>query len=114
VRRVHVHLDGMAVLACLVPAGRADGAVVTTVEGLADADGSLSPLQQAFVDGAAVQCGYCTPGFLMAGTSLLVERPGADRDAICQALAGNLCRCTGYYPIVDAVQQVAVSGGGGR
>jgi carbon-monoxide dehydrogenase medium subunit len=109
-----VHLDGMAVLACLVPAGRADGAVVTTVEGLADADGSLSPLQQAFVDGAAVQCGYCTPGFLMAGTSLLVERPGADRDAICQALAGNLCRCTGYYPIVDAVQQVAVSGGGGR
>ncbi|MEX2659560.1 MAG: FAD binding domain-containing protein [Acidimicrobiales bacterium] len=103
-----VHLDGMAVLACMVPAGRAHGAAVTTIEGLADADtGALSPLQQAFVDRTAVQCGYCIPGFLMAGASLLAERPDADRNAICQGLAGNLCRCTGYYPIIEAHEQVS-------
>ena len=106
-----VHLDGMAVLACLVPGGRAAGASITTVEGLAGAGGELSPLQQAFVDRSAVQCGYCTPGFLMAGSSLLDERPDADREAICQALAGNLCRCTGYYPIVEAHEQVAAGTG---
>ena len=102
-----VHLDGMAVLACLVPGGRAAGASITTVEGLAGAGGELSPLQQAFVERSAVQCGYCTPGFLMAGSSLLDERPDADREAVCQALAGNLCRCTGYYPIVEAHEQAA-------
>ncbi len=102
-----VTLDGVAVLACLVHATRAAGTQVVTVEGLG-ADG-LHPLQAAFVARGAVQCGYCTPGFLVAGAELLATCPQPDTEEIRRGLAGNLCRCTGYYSIVDAVHDAAVS-----
>jgi xanthine dehydrogenase iron-sulfur cluster and FAD-binding subunit A len=96
-----VHVDGQAVLSCLVPAAAADGAQVVTVEGLAG-ESHLHPIQQAFVDHTAVQCGYCIPGFLMAGAALIDERLPLDADTVRDGLAGNLCRCTGYYRIIDA------------
>ena len=97
-----MHLDGAAVMSCLVPAAQADGAEVVTVEGLAGTAG-LSGLQQAFIDEFAVQCGFCIPGFLVAGSALLDEHPSASAAQIELGLAGNLCRCTGYYPITTAV-----------
>jgi aerobic-type carbon monoxide dehydrogenase small subunit (CoxS/CutS family) len=103
-----VHLDGLPVKSCMVLAVQADGATVGTVEGLAP-DGELTPLQQAFSDAHALQCGYCTPGMLMSAAALLESNPSPSEEEIKVALQGNICRCTGYWNIVEAVQ---AAGGG--
>jgi carbon-monoxide dehydrogenase small subunit len=103
-----VLLDGEPVRSCLMLAVQADGAEITTVEGLTPEGGGLHPLQEAFRDHHALQCGFCTPGFLLSSVHLLRERPDIDdEDEIREALAGNLCRCTGYSNIVDAVRDAA-------
>ncbi|MCI4333385.1 MAG: (2Fe-2S)-binding protein [Thermoplasmata archaeon] len=100
-----VLLDGRPVLSCLTLARLAIGHDVTTIEGVTPATG-LSPLQKAFVEHGATQCGFCTPGFIMTGTALLRDHPDASREEIERAISGNLCRCTGYLKIVEAIQAV--------
>jgi 2-furoyl-CoA dehydrogenase 2Fe-2S iron sulfur subunit len=101
-----VRLDGVAVRSCLLLAAQVDGAEIVTVEGLAR-EGELTSLQQAFRRHHALQCGFCTPGILMAAEDLLAREPHATREQITDMLSGQLCRCTGYAPIVDAIVEVA-------
>ena len=102
-----VLVDGQSVRACLMLAVQAQGAEITTVEGLAPPDGPLHPLQQAFHEHHALQCGYCTPGMLMTLMELLDENPDPTAADVREAISGNLCRCTGYQPIVDATLSAA-------
>ncbi|MGI9861687.1 (2Fe-2S)-binding protein [Moorella naiadis] len=102
-----VLLDGQAVNSCLIPAAKAEGAEVLTIEGLAAPDGKLDPIQEAFITEGAVQCGFCTPGMILSAKVLLDSNPHPDREAIKVALAGNLCRCTGYAKIITAVEKAA-------
>ena len=104
-----VLIDGESVKSCNQLVVQADGCEVTTIEGLATGD-ELHPVQQAFHEKHALQCGYCTPGFVLASVSLLAENPNPSEDEIRQALEGNLCRCTGYHNIVEAVQAAARAG----
>jgi carbon-monoxide dehydrogenase small subunit len=99
-----VIINGKAVNACLFPAVEIDGASLTTIEGLAKPSGDLHPLQAAFIEYGGVQCGFCTPGMVMAAKALLDENPNPTEDEIRHALAGNICRCTGYVQIIDAVK----------
>ena len=105
-----VLVNGKAVNSCLFPAVEIDGATVTTIEGLAKASGELHPLQTAFIEQGAVQCGYCTPGMIMSARALLDENPNPTEDEIRHALAGNFCRCISHYQVVKAVMSVAKEG----
>jgi carbon-monoxide dehydrogenase small subunit len=102
-----VLMDGKSVKSCTVLAVQAEGAEITTIEGLAEPDGTLHPLQRAFQECHGLQCGYCTPGMVMASLSLIKENPGLDERKVREGLEGNLCRCTGYHNIVKAVLQAA-------
>jgi carbon-monoxide dehydrogenase small subunit len=106
-----VHIDGVSVKSCTMLAVQADGTEITTIEGLAQ-DGELHPMQRAFHDNHALQCGYCTPGMIMASVDLLNHNPSPSDDEIRHGLEGNLCRCTGYQNIVRAVRQAADEGAG--
>lgn len=105
-----VHLDGEAVKSCTIFAVQVDGEAVTTIEGLAGPDGSMHPMQESFRRNHGLQCGYCTPGMVMAATSLLAEIPDADETQVREGLEGNLCRCTGYHNIVAAVLELSTRG----
>ncbi|MCK0090366.1 (2Fe-2S)-binding protein [Rhodococcus sp. F64268] len=104
-----VLLDGQAVRACLVFAVQADGAEVTTIEAMASDDGTLSPVQAAFRDHHGLQCGFCTPGFIVSATAFLEENPSPTDGEIREALSGNICRCTGYQGIIAAVKAAAAT-----
>jgi carbon-monoxide dehydrogenase small subunit len=102
-----LHLDGEAVKSCTVLAVQADGLEIRTIEGMAAADGTLHPMQQAFMENHGLQCGYCTPGMVMAATSLLEENPNPTEQDVRLGLEGNLCRCTGYHNIFKSVPAAA-------
>jgi len=102
-----IHLNGEAVKSCTILAAQADGEEIKTIEGMADADGTLHPMQQAFMENHGLQCGYCTPGMVMAATSLLDENPNPSEEDVRLGLEGNLCRCTGYHNIVKSVLAAA-------
>ena len=102
-----IHLNGEAVKSCTILAVQADGDELTTIEGMAAADGTLHPMQQAFMENHGLQCGYCTPGMVMAATSLLDENPSPTEEEVRLGLEGNLCRCTGYHNIVKSVLAAA-------
>lgn len=108
-----VLLDGVPVNACLVPAPQAEGREITTVEGLAEGQ-TLNPLQEAFLDHEAVHCGYCTPGMLMSATALLEKKPEPSEEEIRVAISGNLCRCSGYVQIIEAIDAAAKQAARGR
>jgi carbon-monoxide dehydrogenase small subunit len=107
-----IHMDGLAVKSCTTLAVQADGSEITTIEGLAK-NGTLHPMQQAFWDNHGLQCGYCTPGMIMAATKLVENKPNISETEIRHGLEGNICRCTGYDNIVRAVQQAARAMAGG-
>ena len=106
-----VLVDGEPILSCLLPVEEVEGREVTTLETISQ-PAALHPVQQAFLDGLAFQCGYCTPGMVMVSTALLDRNPAPTREEIRQALAGNVCRCTGYEPIIGAVERAAASSAG--
>ncbi|HLI25265.1 MAG TPA: (2Fe-2S)-binding protein, partial [Acidimicrobiales bacterium] len=108
-----IHMDGESVKSCTVLAVQAEGADITTIEGLARGDG-MHPMQEAFREHHGLQCGYCTPGMVMAAVSLLNENPDPSEQEVRYGLEGNLCRCTGYHNIVKAVLAAATAGGGSR
>jgi carbon-monoxide dehydrogenase small subunit len=107
-----VIMNGLAVNSCLIPMGKVEGASLVTIEGLADS-GRLHPLQEAFISHGAIQCGQCTPGFILAAKALLDKNPSPDKEDIREALSGNICRCTGYVKIEQAVAAAAKLMGGG-
>ncbi|ADK80310.1 (2Fe-2S)-binding protein [Sediminispirochaeta smaragdinae] len=102
-----VLVDGEAVSSCTLPAFRADGKTITTIEGVAASDGTLHPVQRAFIEAGAVQCGFCTPGMIIATIALLNRNPDPSEDEIRSMLDGQVCRCTGYVKIVDAIRQAS-------
>src|SRR5664279_1321545 len=104
-----VLVDGESVKSCTVLAAQADGSAITTIEGLAGSDDTLHPVQEAFREHHGLQCGFCTPGMVMAAVSLIAENPGLDEAGVRQGLEGNLCRCTGYHNIVQAVLAASAS-----
>ena len=104
-----IHLNGRAVKACSMLAVQAEGAAITTIEGLSGTDGKMHPMQEAFRDCHGLQCGFCTPGMVMSACQILADNPKADETEIRAALEGNICRCTGYQNIVRAVRQVAAA-----
>ena len=106
-------VDGVLINGCLMLAPEMDGKHFETVEGFADEKGNLSPIQQSFIDHAALQCGYCTPGFIVSATALLRENPHPTRDEIVHYMSGNLCRCTGYKRIIEAIEDAAERMNGG-
>jgi len=109
-----LHVDGESVKSCTMLAVQADGTTITTIEGLANPDGTLHPMQQAFRECHGLQCGFCTPGMVMASVSLLNEIPDPTEAEVREGLEGNLCRCTGYHNIVKAVLACAATNGGVR
>jgi len=109
-----VLVDGRAVNSCLMLAVEADGRAIETIEGEAGADGKLSVLQQAFIEHGALQCGFCTPGMVLSARALLRRSPRPTREEIVEAIAGNLCRCTGYQPVIEAIADAAEAEAGAR